>query len=344
MTNYKFEYIWLDGYTPMSHIRSKTKVLELESYDGELEPIPEWSFDGSSTRQAEGGNSDCILKPVRIYPDPERVSAFLVVCEVHNPDGTPHVSNVRVTIEDESDDFWVGFEQEYIMMTNDRRPIGFPEVGFPAPQGPYYCSVGNQFIAGRDIVEEHMDLCLQVGLGITGINAEVMFGQWEYQIFAKGAKKICDDLVVSRYLLFRTTEKYNVSVTLHPKPIKGDWNGSGMHTNFSYSYLRDVGGKDYIYAMLEGFRSNHAEHIAEYGADNAMRLTGAHETASVDEYSFGPSDRGCSIRIPIYTLAHDWKGYVEDRRPASNADPYRVVARIQKTLKGAHEAALKKIK
>jgi glutamine synthetase len=341
--NIKFEYIWLDGHSPMSHIRSKTKILQLDSYDGELEPLPQWSFDGSSTRQAVGGNSDCLLKPVRVYSDPDRISGYLVVCEVSNADGTPHVSNVRAKIDDDSDEFWVGFEQEYIMMTSNRRPIGFPEVGFPAPQGPYYCSVGNQFAAGRNIVEEHLNHCLEAGIGITGINAEVMFGQWEYQCFGKGALRICDDLIVSRYLLFRTAEKYDISVSLHPKRIKGDWNGSGMHANFSYPYLRETGGKDYVEALLEGFRPFHAEHIAEYGAHNALRLTGAHETASMDEFSYGVSDRGCSIRIPVHTVQHDWKGYIEDRRPASNADPYRVVARIQETLKTAHADAVKKV-
>lgn len=109
MAKFKFEYIWLDGYTPEPSLRSKTKVLEFEYFGGELDALPEWSFDGSSTQQVEGHSSDCLLKPVAVYPGHERKNAFLVVCEVLNPDGTPHPSNMRVLYEDD-EDFWFGFE------------------------------------------------------------------------------------------------------------------------------------------------------------------------------------------------------------------------------------------
>lgn len=332
MAAYKFEYIWLDGYKPTAHLRSKTKVLLLDEYNGELDPLPMWNFDGSSTLQAEGNSSDCLLKPVRVYPDSTRINAYLVVAEVLNPDGTPHPSNTRAKYED-NEDFWFGFEQEYVLMDGNA-PIGFPESGYPKPQGLYYCSVGSGHVEGRDFVEEHLDICLEAGLGITGINAEVMLGQWEYQCFAKGAKKAADDLIVSRYLLYRLSESYGFSVELHPKPVKGDWNGSGMHANFSNSALREEGGEELFKAVCEAFRPLQKEHIAEYGAYNDERLTGLHETQSIDEFSYGVSDRGASIRIPV-SAAQTWKGYLEDRRPASNADPYRVVARIIKTVEGA---------
>lgn len=333
MAKIKFEYIWLDGYKPEAGLRSKTKVLEFDSYHGELEALPEWSFDGSSTQQAEGHSSDCLLKPVAVYPDADRKSAWLVVCEVLNPDGTPHVTNTRALIKDDSDDFWFGFEQEYVFIDNDL-PLGFPEKGYPGPQGPYYCAVGAGNVAGREIVEEHLDLCLAAGLGITGINAEVLLGQWEYQCFGKGAKKASDDLVLSRYLLYRTAEKYGIKVNIHPKPLKGDWNGSGMHTNFSNYEMREVGGKELFESICESFRPVHKEHIAEYGSSNDQRLTGLHETQSIHQFSYGVSDRGSSIRIPVGT-AQKWLGYLEDRRPASHADPYRVTARILKTVKSA---------
>ncbi len=333
MAKFKFEYIWLDGYKPEANLRSKTKVLEFDSYFGELDVLPEWSFDGSSTQQAEGRSSDCLLKPVAVYPDAGRKNAWLVVCEVLNPDGTPHPSNTRCLIDDDSDDYWFGFEQEYVLSENGM-PLGFPENGFPRPQGPYYCAVGAGNVAGRDIVEEHMDLCLSAGLGITGINAEVLLGQWEYQCFGKGAKSASDDLVVSRYLLFRTAEKYGIHVDLHPKPIKGDWNGSGMHTNFSNMEMREFGGKELFESICEAFRPVHKDHIEEYGSDNHHRLTGLHETQSIHTFSYGVSDRGSSIRIPVST-AQSWKGYLEDRRPASHADPYRVTARIIRTVKSA---------
>jgi glutamine synthetase len=330
----KFEYIWLDGYRPTAHLRSKTKVLALDNYDGELDSIPEWSFDGSSTGQAEGHSSDCLLKPVAVYPDRTRKNGYLVVAEVLHADGTPHSSNTRALIDDD-DGYWFGFEQEYVLTSHEGRPIGFPVGGFPPPQGPYYCAVGSDFIAGRSIVEEHLDSCLDAGLGITGVNAEVMLGQWEYQCFGVGAKKACDDLTASRYLLNRVAEHNNVVVNLDPKPIQGDWNGSGLHTNFSNNHLRDVGGEDYVVALMESFRRNHEAHIRIYGDHNELRLTGAHETASIEEFSYGASDRGASIRIPISTLQNGWKGYLEDRRPASNADPYRVAARIIQTVKEA---------
>ena len=342
MTKFKFEYVWIDGYLPIANIRSKTKIMEMESFDGDVNKLPKWSFDGSSTRQAEGFFSDLVIKPVHSYPDPGRKNAYLILCEVFNPDGTAHASNYRHLIDKEATkDYWFGFEQEYVLMHSNGRPIGFPDGGYPEPQGPYYCAVGYQNVAGRNIIEEHLDMCLDAGLGITGINAEVMLGQWEYQVFAIGAVRACDDLIMSRYLLFRATENHEVIAELHPKPIKGDWNGSGMHANFSYPYMKNVGGEKYFNTLLTEFGKYHKEHLAEYGAFNEERLTGAHETASFEKYSFGVSDRGASIRIPIYTPEHNWKGYVEDRRPASNADPYRIVTRIIKTVEIAHEIAIK---
>jgi len=332
MTRFKFEYIWLDGYTPEPNLRSKTKVLKLnDTYDGNVDILPFWSFDGSSTKQAEGHSSDCVLKPVNTYPDPVRNNAYLVICEVLNANGTPHVSNARDLITDDPE-FWFGFEQEYVLLDGDK-PVGFPKDGYPAPQGPYYCGVGNGKVAARAMVEEHLDICLEAGIGVTGINAEVMLGQWEFQVLGKGAYKACDDLIAARYFLYRLSEEYGLTVELHPKPVKGDWNGSGMHVNFSNKEMREVGGKDLFIAICESFRPVHEEHIAVYGSSNEQRLTGLHETQSIDQFSYGVSDRGASIRIPVSVPANDWKGYLEDRRPASNADPYKVSRRIMQSVK-----------
>ena len=330
MQNFKFEYIWLDGYLPEANLRSKTKVLTFESYDGALDVLPHWSFDGSSTKQADGHSSDCLLKPVRVYLDPARVNGYLVMCEVMNPDGTPHATNTRSTIKNDSDEIWFGYEQEYTLVDGGR-PLGFPTNGYPAPQGLYYCSVGSGRVSGRDIVEDHFDMCLDAGLTITGINAEVMLGQWEFQCMSKSAKKAGDDLWIARYLMYRVSEDYNLHVEYAPKPVKGDWNGSGCHANFSNTRMRTVGGKDYFTAICDKFGERHNEHIAGYGHDNDQRLTGLHETQSIDKFSYGISDRGASIRIPIST-SEDWKGYLEDRRPASNMDPYIVGSLIVETL------------
>ncbi len=331
MAKFKLEYIWLDGYKPTQSLRSKTKIIE--DFSGKIEDCPNWSFDGSSTEQAPGGSSDCVLKPVAIYPDADRRNGFLVMCEVLSSDGTAHESNGRATITDDDNDFWFGFEQEYFLWdpaTN--KPFGFPENGYPSPQGPYYCSVGTGKAYGRQIIEEHLDLCIDAGLNVEGINAEVATGQWEFQIFAKGAKDAGDQIWVARYLLERTAEKYDLAINWHCKPVTGDWNGSGMHANFSNTTLRTAGSKAVYDKICDAFAPLIKEHIEVYGADNHLRLTGKHETQSIHTFSYGVSDRGASIRIPLVTVERGWKGYLEDRRPNSAADPYKVAARIIKTV------------
>jgi glutamine synthetase len=333
MTKSKLEYIWLDGYTPTQSLRGKTKVVK--NFTGKLEDCETWSFDGSSTKQASGNDSDCILKPVAIYPDPTRKNAYIVLNEVLNSDETAHVSNKRATI-DSDNDFWFGFEQEYILIDLEtNKPIGFPKNGFPAPQGPYYCSVGANNAIGRQIVEEHLDICLEANLNIEGINGEVMMGQWEYQIFSKNAHEAADQIWVARYLLQRLCEQYNVKADFSPKPIDGDWNGSGMHANFSNKVLRKSGDKKIFDKICEALKAKHKEHIKVYGAGNEKRLTGAHETQSIDSFSYGVSDRGASIRIPLGTVQKGWKGRIEDRRPAANANPYEICAIIIDTVKKA---------
>ncbi|MCA9196219.1 MAG: glutamine synthetase beta-grasp domain-containing protein [Planctomycetales bacterium] len=332
----KLEYIWLDGYKPTQSLRSKTMIRS--NFDGSLESCPMWSFDGSSTEQAAGNASDCLLKPVEVFPDPQRNNGFLVMTEVLNADGTPHVSNGRATIGDEDDDdFWFGFEQEYFLWdTSTQLPPGFPPGGYPPPQGPYYCSVGAKNAFGRDMVDEHLDVCLEAGLNVEGINAEVAAGQWEFQIFAKGAKRAGDEIWIARYLLERIGEKYGMGINWHPKPLgPTDWNGSGMHANFSNGSMRTAGKKEVFTEICEAFGGKITRHIDVYGADNNQRLTGLHETQSIDKFSYGVSDRGASIRIPVSTIDDGWKGRLEDRRPASNADPYKVASAIIRTVKEA---------
>jgi glutamine synthetase len=330
-SKYKLEYVWLDGYLPEPNLRSKTKVVD--SKPTKLDDLPMWGFDGSSTQQAEGHSSDCMLKPVSFYPDAGRKNGYLVMCEVLLPDLKPHPTNFRATVEDDPD-LWIGFEQEYFLY-QDGRPLGFPEAGYPGPQGPYYTGVGYKNVGSiaRTIVEEHIDITLDAGINLEGINAEVAKGQWEFQIFAKGSKKVCDDMWISRYLMMRLCEKYGVDVEFHCKPIRGDWNGSGMHTNFSTKILRDSGGKEYFEKLMAAFDKFRNEHIAAYGPDNHLRLTGLHETQSIDKFNWGVANRGASIRVPHSFVNSSYKGYLEDRRPNSQADPYKIVSRILKTIK-----------
>jgi glutamine synthetase len=321
---YKAEYIWIDGTEPTAKLRSKTRIVA----DGAELPI--WGFDGSSTNQAPGDKSDCVLQPVFSCPDPIRGGDdVLVMAEVLYTDMTPHVSNTRAACAEVATKFKdqepvFGIEQEYTFF-KDGRPYGFPSpTGYPAPQGGYYCGVGADEVFGRDIVEAHMDACLGAGLHLSGINAEVMPGQWEFQIGPVAPPQVADELWVARWLLYRIAEDYDVSATLDPKPVPGDWNGAGAHTNFSTNAMRE--GYDAVITACEALGTKSEEHVAGYGADIQHRLTGLHETAPWNKFHYGVSDRGASIRIP-WQVEVDKKGYIEDRRPNANCDPY-VVTRL----------------
>ncbi len=335
MAKYKLEYIWLDGYEPVPNLRGKTQIKEFSSFP-KLEELPMWGFDGSSTRQAEGKNSDCMLKPVAVFPDSTKKNGVLVMCEVMNPDGvTPHPSNSRAGILDDPG-AWFGFEQEYFLY-QDGAPLGFPPGGnFPPPQGEYYTGVGFKNVGdiAREIVDTHLDLCLDAGINHEGINAEVAKGQWEFQIFGKGSKRAADEMWIARYLLIRLCEKYGVDVNFHCKPLGKDvdWNGSGMHANFSTEHMRTVGGKEYFEALMGAFDKYKNEHIAVYGPDNHLRLTGLHETQSIDKFNYGIANRGASIRVPHSFVNNGYKGYLEDRRPNSQGDPYQIASRILQTI------------
>jgi glutamine synthetase len=326
---HKLEYLWLDGCNP-TQIRSKTKIVKSFGRNGGEAPI--WGFDGSSTQQAEGNSSDCVLKPVRVYPNPLDTDSSIVLCEVWNVNDTPHKTNTRRELEEtfvdlESDiDEWVGFEQEYTLYENNK-PYGWPDIGEPPPQGDYYCGRN----IGENIMKEHMNACIDAGISICGTNAEVMLGQWEYQIGAGGSIHMSDDLWVARWLMERICEKHELSVSLHPKPIAGDWNGAGCHTNFSTGEMREDGGFDKIIEACEKLSENPQEHIDVYGQDNDQRLTGEHETCSIEEFRYGVSDRGASIRIP-WQVEQDGCGYLEDRRPSSNCDPYKVSKKLIETI------------
>lgn len=339
------EYIWMDGSQPVQTLRSKTRVIEHPR--ATLENFPEWGFDGSSTDQSAGEDSDLPLRPVRVVKDPIRGTGnFLVLCEVMNGDGTPHVSNTRAklcaALDAGAADHkpWFGFEQEYTMFRG-RTPLGWPEQGgYPSPQGPFYCGVGADEVAGRELAEEHLHACVDAGLMIYGINAEVMLGQWEFQIGYRGFHSdveadpllVSDHLWFARWLLYRIGEKHGINASLSCKPAKGDWNGAGAHTNFSTAAMRDKAtGGQAIEAAVLSLSQQHAEHIKEYGHGLEDRLTGLHETCDINTFKSGVANRGASIRIPRHVQTAG-AGYIEDRRPGANCDPYRVCARILRTV------------
>lgn len=343
MSKITLEYVWIDGQKPTAKLRSKTKVINDIDLPDIFLPyslenqnkvkIPVWGFDGSSTEQAVGTSSDCVLQPVKLYKDPLRQNGYVVLCEVFNVDGTPHESNKRYKLREVYEQYkqfepLFGIEQEYTLMVGTR-PLGFPEGGYPAPQGKYYCGVGADEVYGREIVEEHLQVCLDMKLLIEGINAEVMPGQWEFQIGTGTPLEVSDDLWIGRYMLYRVAAKYNISATLDPKPVKGDWNGAGAHVNFSTNEMREK--YEYIIKGINKLGERHTNHIDVYGEDNDQRLTGAHETCSIDEFKYGVSDRSASIRIP-WQVHKNQRGYLEDRRPAANIDPYRVTRKIIKTV------------
>ncbi len=329
------EYIWIDGQKPTAKLRSKTKIIDdVKS----LKDIPDWGYDGSSTYQASGHFSDLQLKPAKYVPDPlHDAGSILVLCEVLNPDNSVHWSNTRAHLREvaekyKSQDPWFGIEQEYTFFQG-AKPLGWPDNGFPAPQGGYYCGVGSDEVFGRDVVEAHTQACMKAGLHIVGTNAEVMPGQWEFQVGAIGAPDIADELWLARWLLYRVGEEFNVSATLYPKPVKGDWNGAGAHTNFSTKAMRENGGLKVIEDAMKKLEKRHNEHIKVYGAHNEERLTGLHETSPIHEFRHGRFDRGASVRIPMQTV-NAGKGYFEDRRPAANMDPYQVCAMLIETVCG----------
>ncbi|MCE3238758.1 MAG: glnA [Gammaproteobacteria bacterium] len=338
-------YIWIDGTSPTQTLRSKVKIVPLTQGTYDPKDYPQWNFDGSSTYQATGHDSDLILQPVCIVDDPILgANNFLALCEVLNPDQTPHVSNKRTRLVQVMAEKgyayqpWIGFEQEYTLFRG-QQPLGWPDRGYPAPQGPFYCGVGADEVFGRHLIEEHTQACLDAGLMLYGTNAEVMPGQWEFQIGYRGVDTesadpvtVCDHLWLARWLLYRLGEDHDITAKLHPKPVKGDWNGAGKHTNFSTQEMRDPKtGMAAIHKAIEALEKRHNEHIAVYGHDLELRLTGKHETANIAEFISGVGHRGASIRIPR-PVANKGYGYLEDRRPGANANPYEVATMLVETI------------
>jgi len=326
-------YIWIGGNG--GDLRSKVRTLSRPVTS--IKDLPDWNYDGSSTNQAPGNDSEVIIKPRAIYKDPFlQGNNILVMCDTWK-DGKPLPSNSREPARKIFEKFAdqeaeYGLEQEYFIMTKGGRPVGWPEApgSFPRAQGPYYCGVGANNMVGRLVSMSILKAVTYSGIWATGTNTEVSLGQFEIQIRAKGIS-IGDDVFVTRYIMHRVSELFDVVIELHPKPMKGDINGSGMHTNFSTASMRAEGGYKYIIEACEKLGKAHKKHIVAYGEGNDQRLTGLHETCSINEFKYGVGNRGASIRIPFQSKA-EGKGYLEDRRPASNGDPYLITSMILETI------------
>lgn len=337
MTSIKqlLEYVWIDLN---GNLRSKIKVNQGYVMHS-INSCPVWNFDGSSTGQSLSGDvSDVIISPVRLYNNPLlSPNSKIVLCECLNADMTPHETNSRTQCKKTAENFanlkcLFGIEQEYTILQRDGQPYKWLNMSDPGlgDQGPYYCSVGGDRSFGREIADEHLLCCLQAGINICGTNAEVMPSQWEFQIGTCDTLTVSDDLIVARFILHKITEKHNCSVSFYPK-LFTEWNGSGGHTNFSTLKMREAGGMKYIIDACEKLSNKHVEHIKVYGVDNDKRLTGKHETSSIHIFSWGEKNRNCSVRIPLQVCIDD-RGYLEDRRPASNMDPYLVTEIMIRTI------------
>jgi glutamine synthetase len=327
------EYVWIGGTG--QDIRSKARTLDKEVKS--IDELEEWNYDGSSTHQATTESSEILIRPVAMFDDPFRGKPNkIVLCETFRTDGTPTNTNFRYFARQIFDmdkenkfDPMFGVEQEYALMesigTGLSWPYGWPKGGFPQPQGKYYCSVGSKCNKGREVMNFHYKMCLAAGVKVFGTNAETMPGQWEFQVGTCSGLEAGDHLWMARYLLYRTGEVYQVDINFDPKPISGDWAGSGCHTNFSTKQTREDTELKQILLDMEILRKNHERMLSFYGENNERRLTGKNETQSITKFDYGIASRGASIRIPLGTKLAG-KGYYEDRRPAANMDPYVVTS------------------
>ena len=307
MPLYVCEYIWLDGF---GGLRSKTRIINHDK-----NTFPEWTYDGSSTGQADGdGNTEVILKPVAIYSDPLRTIAgykcVLVLCDTGVGNRAQAAQIFDRGLDEEP---WFGIEQEYVMVFPGDGPISNDD-------GLHYWGVRTSS-GERLIAEEHLAACLAAGLTISGINAEVATRQWEFQIGPVVGIGAADQVYVARYLLERVAEKRGVRITYHPKPC-ATANGSGCHINFSTWAMREPAGLWFIESCMSNLEAAHQEHIAVYGLDN--------EPSSMDVFTYGKGTRNTSVRIPNQTVSAEC-GYFEDRRPAANVELYGATAKLFET-------------
>ncbi|XP_026729239.1 glutamine synthetase 2 cytoplasmic-like isoform X2 [Trichoplusia ni] len=328
-------YVWIDG----SSINLRSKDRTFEFVPKSTKDLPIWYFDGSNTGQAKEENSDTYIFPQNIYHDPfRRGSHIMVLCDTyqHNyqPTSTNHRKNCLVLCEKgEVEEPWFGFNQEFFLTTTEGRPLGWPAGGFPAPPGPYYCATGANKIVARDLMEAFFRCCLFAGIQLNGINPGTTPSQWNFQVGPSPGIRSADDLWMARYILSRLAEEYGTVASFEPQPVP-DWPGNGTFVYFSSKDMREDDGILVIERAIDKLARRHGAHINEYdannGGDNARRLTGKNGQPHIKDFTAGVANRTCAVRIPRQ-VSEDKKGYLEDRRPAANADPYRIISIMLRT-------------
>jgi len=312
------EYVWLDG---LGDIRSKTRILPVSKLNGE---IPKWNYDGSSTHQRHTSDSEVILYPKKQYNDSYRGFPHLIVlCETNDPACTRTLAR-KIFEESSGHKPMFGFEQEFFIRERGKgKPFG---TDLPEDENSY-CSVGAKTCFARPFIERVMKYALLCKINLTGFNWEVAPGQAEFQVCSYGLEA-ADDLILLRYLLQKIGEDFDYQILFHPKPI-GQWNGSGLHTNYSTQAMREEGGIEEIMGALIRLEKTHDDDQHLFGHNNQLRLTGTHETSDYKTFTWGVGSRDTSIRIPQETNEKQC-GYFEDRRPGGNANPYLVAANLFK--------------
>lgn len=342
---YQIEYIWFGSN---GEFRSKVRIIRSQPNQINRHLSTRWSYDGSSTGQATTEASEITLVPVAHYEDRSKKRYFYLLCDsvretvdengqitqATNLSERSRLADLLNNTEVSTLDIWFGFEQEFFI--RDQYSLIATE------QGPFYCGVevprdSNPVSRSNRVLEQVRPLteaivarCMDIGVNLTGWNLEVAPGQTEIQVFGAGIKA-CDDLMMMRYMAHRVLAEHTMVPDFSPKPLGPDWNGSGLHTNVSTAQTRAEGGMDAIRTYMQRMEERHAEHISVYGEGNEQRLTGQHETSSMERFTWGVGNRASSVRIPTET-ARNGRGYFEDRRPAANANPYAIARVMMETL------------
>lgn len=334
------EYIWIDG---RGNLRSKyrTAFPKFDSYADAAHnyiAVKDWNYHDSSTYQASTENTEIALIPVAYYLNPffEQGRAFLILCKTYNADGSPTNTNFRHDAEKlfESStshylDPYFRINQEYFIIQSSGTTNFAPLCSYEQPQPDYYCGVGN--VTLRNLAEKHYQYCLNAHLKISAVNAEMEPTQWQFQIGPSSKISASDELWVARYILVKLSEEFRVCICFKPKSLPNPSNSSSLHlhTSFSTQETRDAqnqNGLKCIYQYIDRLSKKHTEHICIYG-HNSNRV---HSGSDYHTFSFASGYRGNNICIPKSVLKAGC-GYLEDMRPASNADPYRVTAAIFST-------------